>query len=69
MFLQRLIDVDGGGNVETDKGYRYFVASWRAGVVIVSQRADRTPPALSASNQIAPQTNGIAPASSEGITR
>jgi hypothetical protein len=40
-----------------------------AGIVIVSQRADRTPPALSASNQIVPQTNGITPTSLDGITR
>jgi hypothetical protein len=40
-----------------------------AGIVIVSQREDRTPPAVSASNQMAPQINGAVPASPDGITR
>jgi CBS domain-containing protein len=52
-----------------------IIISWLVGVVcgvgivIVSQRADRTPRALSAGNQIAPQTIGTAPASPDGIAR
>jgi hypothetical protein len=47
-----------------------IIISWLVGVVcgvglvIVSQRADRPPPASSASNQ-APQTNAVAPASAD----
>ena len=39
------------------------------GIVVVAKTADRTPPALSDSNQIAPQTNGTAPAAPDGIAR
>jgi hypothetical protein len=38
------------------------------GIMIISQRADQAPPASSAS-KIAPQANGAAPASADGVTR
>jgi hypothetical protein len=52
-----------------------IIISWLVGVVcgvgtvIVLQREDRTPPVSSASNQMAPQTNGTVPGSPGGITR
>jgi hypothetical protein len=52
-----------------------IVISWLVGVVcgvgivILSQRAYKTPVASSAGVQTAPQTTGAVPASSDGITR
>jgi hypothetical protein len=76
MFLQRLIDVDACFVEATMwRLTKAIIISWLVGVgcgvgiVIVLQRSDRTPRALSASNQIAPQTNGTAPASPDGIAR
>ena len=52
-----------------------IIISWLVGVicgigiVIISQRSDRPPPVSSASNQMAPQTNGAVPAPPGGITR
>jgi hypothetical protein len=76
MFLQRLIDVDACFVEATMwRLTKAIIISWLVGVVcgvgivVVSQRTDRTPPALSASNQIAPQTNGIGPAAADGIAR